>query len=228
MLLPRLACHWNLPEGGPLRKYTDSTGHNRVSKVASPHLTHPVSWLARSRRPDSDLAGGPHSSCPSFPLFYRSPYLWNTNHSLLDICFLSLFFLLEYRSWVKSWETTEGAQSGFLPRVDEAVLRRPSRQGKGVEVLMERAPYLYPWGEKRAETEWSLWTQVSKARDSPWSFPNLARPWHTGLMAACDLRVRRRNGAAHGGLVSSNQYGPVTGSWRREWRLSREQCWHLT
>ena len=118
MLLPRLACHWNLPEGGPLRKYTDSTGHNRVSKVASPHLTHPVSWLARSRRPDSDLAGGPHSSCPSFPLFYRSPYLWNTNHSLLDICFLSLFFLLEYRSWVKSWETTEGAQSGFLPRVD--------------------------------------------------------------------------------------------------------------
>ena len=41
---------------------------------------------------------------------------------------------------MKSWETIEGAQSGFWPRVDEDVLRRPSRQGKGVEVLMERAP----------------------------------------------------------------------------------------
>ena len=91
MLRPRLACHWNLPEGSPLRKYTDSTSNNRVSKVASPHLTYPISWLTRSRRPDSDLPGGPHSSCPSFPLFYRSPYLWNTNHSLLDICFLSFF-----------------------------------------------------------------------------------------------------------------------------------------
>ena len=61
------------------------------------------------------------------------------------VFFLSFFlFSLEYRSWVKSWETTEGAESGFWPRVDEDVLRRPSRQGKAVEVLMEHAPNLYP------------------------------------------------------------------------------------
>ena len=91
ILLPRLACHWNLPEGGASEK-AYSTRDNKVSKVASPNLTHPISWLTRSRRPDSDLAGGPHYSCPSFPFFYRSPYLWNPNHSLLDIRFVSFFF----------------------------------------------------------------------------------------------------------------------------------------
>ena len=50
-------------------------------------------------------------------------------------------------------------------------------------------------------------------------------PWTDGCVWPVS---KKKNGAARGGLVSSHQRGPMTGSWRRGWRLSREQCGHLT